>query len=264
MTKDEYIKQVQAFGQTDDNYLEWHADRFLITKAIVDNRLRLQAARAIFDIGAHWLHQAYLYGVDGHQVIATDVGGVLAVQSVQALARENGIQIQQSAGFDRQGAFADVADNSIDIVLFTEILEHITFNPVELWQEIHRLMKPDAVIVITTPNYYFWQSRAWAFSRFIKRMGGGIPVADIIKQVTYGHHWKEYSAREIVRYFELLPIPLYVDHAEYLSFNTAHRLRVPKWTTSLFHKLEKQLPILRDSIYLEVRRCMPHNKSTSQ
>ncbi len=253
MTKDQYIKQIKAFGKTDENYLNWHADRFLLTKAKIDSRLQLPTGQVVFDIGAHWLHQAFLYGADGHQVIASDVGGVLAVPSVQAMASAHNIQIQRSAGFDREDAFADVDPNSVDLVLFTEILEHITFNPVSLWREIHRVMKPGATVVITTPNYYFWGSRAWALSRFVKRMGGGIPVDEIINQITYGHHWKEYSAREIVRYFELLPVPLHVHYAEYLSFNAANRLRAPNRKTRLFHKLEKVFPVLRDSIYLEIR-----------
>ncbi len=255
MTKDEYLRGILAFGQTDEAYLRWHAERFLLTKAAVDQRIGRGQAKVIFDIGAHWLHQAYLYAQDGHQVIATDVGGVLAVQSVQQLAKTHGIRLLQSSGFDQQQAFAELADSSVDLVLFTEILEHITFNPVALWREIHRVMKPDAVVVITTPNYYFWQSRAWNPARFLRRMGGGIQVEDIITQITYGHHWKEYAAREIVRYFEVLPVPLYVGHARYLSFNQQHRQGSNSWKTRLFHHLERHFPSLRDSIYVEVRKA---------
>lgn len=256
MDKSEYIEGIQAFGETDENYLRWHADRFLLTKAKVDQRILsgFNGKPKVLDIGAHWLHQAFLYGRDGCPVIATDVGGVLAVQSVQAMARQNNIDIQRSTGFDREDVFAEVEDASIDLVLFTEILEHITFNPVRLWQAIDRVLKPDGVVVITTPNYYFWQSRAWAPGRFAGRMGGGITVDEIINEITYGHHWKEFSAREIVRYFELLPMPLHVNHAEYLSFNTAHRERNANWKTRLFHRLERHIPILRDSIYLEIRK----------
>lgn len=259
MNKTDYINQILAFGQTDENYLRWHAERFLQTKNRVDHRILHHnpgsgTPKVILDIGAHWLHQAFLYAADGHSVIATDVGGVLAVQSVQQLAQQHNIQILRSKGFDREDVFSEVSDASVDIVLFTEILEHITFNPVKLWQAIDRITTSDAVIIITTPNYYFWQSRAWGLGRFVQRKGGGIPVEDIVGKITYGHHWKEYAAAEIVRYFELLPVPLHVNYAEYLSFNTEHRLRQQHWKTRLFHRLERHIPILRDSIYLEIRK----------
>ena len=32
----------------------------------------------------------------------------------------------------------------------------------------------------------------------------GITVDDIFSKVTYGHHWKEYSAKEIKKYFKTL------------------------------------------------------------
>ncbi len=261
MDKADYINRILAFGQTDEDYLRWHATRFLQTKTKVDQRLihhqaKPKSPKVIFDVGAHWLHQSFLYAADGHSVIATDVGGVLAVSSVQQLAQQYGIQIAKSQGFDRPDVFAEIADASVDLVLFTEILEHITFNPVNLWQSIFRIMKPDGVVVITTPNYYFWQSRAWNLRRFLQRRGGGIPVTDIVEKITYGHHWKEYAAAEIVHYFELLPIPLHVCHAEYLSFNTEHRSHHKNWKTKLFHRLEKHIPIVRDSIYLEVKKAV--------
>jgi 2-polyprenyl-3-methyl-5-hydroxy-6-metoxy-1,4-benzoquinol methylase len=146
------------------------------------------------------------------------------------------------------------ADESIELVLFTEILEHITFNPVAMWQAIHRVLKADGKVIITTPNYYFWQSRAWDLRRFMRRMGGGIPVEDIVGEITYGHHWKEYSAREIVSYFSILPTNLHVSYMRYVSFNDAHRQLRRGWKISAGRMLEQQVGFFRDSIYAEVSR----------
>jgi SAM-dependent methyltransferase len=80
-----------------------------------------------------------------------------------------------------------VEADSFDLVLFSEIIEHITFNPVELWREIYRVLRPGGRIVITTPNYYSPYSRAWSFSRFMQGFGGGISVDEILTQHTYSH-----------------------------------------------------------------------------
>ncbi len=252
ITSVEYIDKIKAYGQTDEPYLHWHAQRFLRTKAMFDRRHTGLAACTILDVGAHWLHQSLLYALSGHRVIAADVGGVLNVQSVRNLAHDHGITLMPVDDLGAASVFADLAPGSVDFVLFTEILEHITFNPVDMWRALQRLLKPAGKIIITTPNYYFWQSRAWDWRRFVGRMGGGIPVDDIIAQITYGHHWKEYSAREIARYFDILPLCLEVDHMQYVSFNDHHRQLVRGLRSLCGRLLEQRVAFFRDSIYVEV------------
>lgn len=247
-----YIARVKAYGQTDESYLHWHAQRFLRTKDLFDQRHPNAASCTMLDIGAHWLHQSLLYAMDGQRMIAVDVGGVLNVQSVRAMAADNNITLLPISDLSVATVFDELAPASVDYVLFTEILEHITFNPVAMWQAIGRVLKPGGKVIIITPNYYFWQSRAWGFGRFARRMGGGIPVSEIIEQITYGHHWKEYSGREIVRYFEILPLSLNVDHMEYVSFNADQRQQLPGLRAAGGRMLEQRVAFFRDSIYAEV------------
>jgi len=248
----EYMTRIKAYGRTDEAYLQWHVQRFLRTKALFDQRHPDDRDCQILDIGAHWLHQAMLYALDGHRLIAADVGGVLNVQSVRAMAADNNITLMRMGDLSDAGVFDDIDESSVDFVLFTEILEHLTFNPVGMWQAIQRVLKPTGEVIITTPNYYFWGSRAWDWSRFARRMGGGIPVADIIKQITHGHHWKEYSAREIVSYFDILPLNLYVQHMQYLNFNDEHRKRARGLASGCGRLLERRIDFFRDSIYAEI------------
>lgn len=84
LTATEYMARIKAYGRTDEAYLQWHAQRFLRTKALFDQRHPDDRECQILDIGAHWLHQAMLYALDGHRLIAADVGGVLNVESVRA------------------------------------------------------------------------------------------------------------------------------------------------------------------------------------
>ena len=43
-------------------------------------------------------------------------------------------------------------DNTFDIVLMLEVVEHLGVNPIHALKEAHRVLKPKGVIVITTPN----------------------------------------------------------------------------------------------------------------
>lgn len=44
------------------------------------------------------------------------------------------------------------ADGSLDVVLFCEMLEHMLMDPTATLREIHRILKPNGVLVLTTPN----------------------------------------------------------------------------------------------------------------
>jgi SAM-dependent methyltransferase len=43
-------------------------------------------------------------------------------------------------------------DDSFDVVLFCEMLEHLLMDPVAALREIHRVLRPNGVLVLTTPN----------------------------------------------------------------------------------------------------------------
>lgn len=43
-------------------------------------------------------------------------------------------------------------DNAFDVVMWCEVIEHLTENPVLALREIHRVLKPGGALVISTPN----------------------------------------------------------------------------------------------------------------
>ncbi|MCM2315917.1 MAG: methyltransferase domain-containing protein [Thermoanaerobaculia bacterium] len=204
------IEEMVGAGGTDIGYLRAHFRRFRRTKELFEETWPNRGGR-VLDIGAHWLHQAYLYARDGYEVTAADFGSTLALENVQRLASSRRIRLVVYDEIESGSAFETIDDSSFDVILFTEILEHLTFNPVAMWRQIHRMLSPGGRIVITTPNYYALRGRLWDARRFARRLGGGIPVDEILRTPTYGHHWKEYSLREVIRYFSLLS-PDFVPH----------------------------------------------------
>jgi 2-polyprenyl-6-hydroxyphenyl methylase/3-demethylubiquinone-9 3-methyltransferase len=97
-----------------------------------------------------------------------------------------------------------VISDKYDVVLFAEILEHITFNPVLFWKRVYSIIKSTGIIYISTPNSLNLYNIARTLARIITFRGIGLPIGSIFANVTYGHHWKEYSAREIKQYFHKL------------------------------------------------------------
>jgi SAM-dependent methyltransferase len=83
-------------------------------------------------------------------------------------------------------------DASFDVVVLSEILEHLAINPVRALAEIHRVLRPDGVLVLTTPN-------AISVQRFESFLAGkGLFVDRYSPTFGYGgRHNREYRPYEL-------------------------------------------------------------------
>lgn len=199
----EMVSFFERFGETDVNYLRSHFDRWVATKQFATEGLPSSRLR-VLDIGAHWLHNAYLYAIDGHQLICADAPDTFQMGSVRAVAAELGIKLIPTRRLERGEGFEIIEDSSIDLVLFCEIIEHLTFNPIPLWKEIYRILAPGGRIIVTTPNAFYFRNVNSHYEDLVAGRRIGIPVHDIMEQGTYGHHWKEFGLDELLDYFDRL------------------------------------------------------------
>lgn len=95
-------------------------------------------------------------------------------------------------------------DNYFDAVILSEVIEHLNINPLPLFQEIHRILKKDGILYITTPNQVRLINRiALALGRSIRN-----PISHYCIQLdrkrrnTCGIHWREYTLEEVIRLLE--------------------------------------------------------------
>jgi 2-polyprenyl-6-hydroxyphenyl methylase/3-demethylubiquinone-9 3-methyltransferase len=194
----------EDFGGTDRAYLSHHFTRF---RATIDELLSgwtpEQGAR-VLDVGAHWLHQAAILHSEGFKVTAVDLPITFELENVKAAAEEMQIALLPVKNLALPTELSNIPDDSHDLLIFSEIIEHITFNPVEFWKQAYRILRKNGRIIVTTPNYYSPYSRIWDIKRFLTGFGGGITVDEILLQHTYAHHWKEFTARELIYYFARL------------------------------------------------------------
>jgi 2-polyprenyl-3-methyl-5-hydroxy-6-metoxy-1,4-benzoquinol methylase len=159
----------------------------------------------VLDVGSHYLHHAAILKQLGYVVSAIDVPAHTTLPFVSGRARSLGIQNHEVN--DEQftsGAFLGVTSDAFDCVVFCEILEHITFNPVNFWRRVHGLLRVNGFVYLTTPNSVKLLSVLGAVWNALTLRKIGLSVKQIFHHVTYGHHWKEYSAAELVEYFRIL------------------------------------------------------------
>lgn len=246
---EEYEEMFARSGGTDVGYLRAHYQRFVTTKALFEATWPAREGH-VLDVGAHWLHQAMLYRLDGYRVTAADFASTIETAPVRNLATAHGVDLLTYADLSSGRAFDVLPDDSVDVVLFTEIIEHITFNPVRMWRELHRVLRPGGRLVVTTPNYYALSGRLWNAPRLLRRLGGGLPVDEIIRTPTFGHHWKEYSLRELARYFRLLSPDFVIHKALYVE--DYYPLRPGRRYAALAKFLERRVRLFRPNLHVEI------------
>jgi SAM-dependent methyltransferase len=83
-------------------------------------------------------------------------------------------------------------DDEFDVVLFCEVIEHLTLDPAFVLAEAHRVLKPGGRIIVTTPSALRWE-KFWA-------MVAGASVSDRYSGYgASGRHNREYTPSELLR-----------------------------------------------------------------
>jgi len=241
------IAEFERHGPTDVAYLSLHFGRFAATKATFESTWTRGPCR-VLDVGAHWLHQSYLYARDGYEVTAADVGEAFDSDAVKRLAKALRIRLLPCGDLSTGQALAPLHENSFDVILFTEIVEHLAFNPVALWRALHRVLAPAGRILVTTPNYRALRSTLRRWGGQGMRFRGGLPVADILRTPTYGHHWKEYTLGEVREYFSLLSPDFAVSKALYVE----DYYRSPSAQARVARCIERVVPAIRPNLHVEI------------
>jgi SAM-dependent methyltransferase len=83
-------------------------------------------------------------------------------------------------------------DASFDLVIFSELIEHLVTNPVWTLSEIHRILRPDGRVIITTPNKL-------SLERLATFLRGGSQMVDRYSPLFGygGRHNREYGPAEL-------------------------------------------------------------------
>jgi len=186
----------------DSDYFSFHKRRFEQHLLMLQN-LNAPGAR-ILDIGSHYLHLSSALQLSGYEVVALDVEEFQNLDFVRQRAAEFGVRCEVVRDLGRGDFLPAERPDSFDCVVFCEILEHVTFNPVRFWRRVYDLLRPGGCVYLTTPNSLRHSNIVRTIRRAVGLQGVGIPVEEIFQHVTYGHHWKEYSAPELRDYFARL------------------------------------------------------------
>lgn len=243
------IYQNSKEGSNDREYFEFHKNRFKRFDQFLDtldHRISYSSEKIkVLEIGSHYLHTSILLASRSFEVDAMDVEEFWKLEFVKERAEKYALNPIVENDISRLTSFQNTHDK-YDLVVFTEILEHITFNPIQFWKLIYQVLKPGGLIYISTPNAFALPSYVRAIKNAFGLKSIGITVDDIFSKVTYGHHWKEYSAKEIIKYFEVLSpdFGVEVNPYNYKSYD----LKPPYLMFKLLSKLGNMTKVFADDL----------------
>lgn len=177
-------------------YVDFHSDRYHKTYKFIRPFLD-EGNRSILDLGPVPCLSTLLQHLTGSQF--TGVQGGHRLDNVKEEKRETVLETVYKGtkystpvhcGYDLESDRFPFADNSFDMVLFLEIIEHLIMDPIFTLKEIARVLKPDGILVLTTDNSH-------SFIKLMKFLTFK-PIYWPYNDVTFGdRHNREYMKNEI-------------------------------------------------------------------
>lgn len=194
---DQLENDLKNFIQVNPKLTHLIYDSFLDHKNRYKNDLKLikkyYKGGKVLDIGASPYHMMYCLKKLNVDVLGVDLNPELLKQFInqhKLVVKKCNIETTRLP-FTR---------NSFDLVIFSEVFEHLRTNPTFVLKEINRVLKPRGVLFLTTPNLY-------AIHKILMfNLGRGFNDAydEFNKLDLYGYmgHIREYSTAEMKKFLE--------------------------------------------------------------
>jgi SAM-dependent methyltransferase len=197
----------------------WPANQLRVVRLLEDLRRLAPAPASVLEPGCGNGYISFLAGRLGYQVTATDSW---QPEDREELFRRADVRSFPS-NLNQLDPWPNLADGSIDAVLFGEVFEHLLNHPVGLLKQIHRVLRPGGLLLLTTPNpstlanavrvlldrHTLWGTEDFACNPKIAD-GKIIDQGDI--------HYREYRADELRKFVTLAEFQ--VDFCGYIGFGS--------------------------------------------
>jgi 2-polyprenyl-3-methyl-5-hydroxy-6-metoxy-1,4-benzoquinol methylase len=200
LNKEEYMSL--AINEDEQNYIKVHWNRWsYITKLIQE----IPKCFEILDMGLGGGVLSIILRKLGYSVYGVDIKRKESPEWIERLKRY-GINFKICDITKQKLPFSD---NSFDLVIFLEVLEHLITShpPYHVFDEINRVMRPGAHLILSTLN------AVALHKRMLVLLGKNLCSHGFKGDMNYKRHFKEYSKEEI-RYmlikcgFEIDKLPL--------------------------------------------------------
>ena len=225
MTKSEIIRffnEQYTLNEEQQLYLSIHAKRFEIILSLIDKNPQTKT----LDIGPSFLSEL-LYKIFGENLSLlgfkndNSFGGHLP----SSLIFEKVKLIEQDLNFYQ---LSSQITEKFDLIICGEVMEHLYTSPKKLFQNLHRLLNKDGILIIQTPN-------AASLKKRLTLLFGKNPFEMPRENLENPGHYREYTTQELIdlgkeNHFRIKKIIL----DEYFEY--------PSTTSKIFRRVKSLIP----------------------
>ena len=155
---------------------------------ILSKYVKDPASTNIVDVGIGWGMFPFLLDKLGMNVNGLEWGGIGSKEELEQ--KHPGIKVY-ACYYEKEKW--PLQDNSADIVTHLDLIEHVHPPWQFMFQEIMRILKPDGILIIATPNFASLRKRLWLLS-------GQHPVGQLglfFKSDPFIEHIRELTVNEV-------------------------------------------------------------------
>ncbi len=187
----EIYKDNSALSEWSKNYFhEGNKQRYLYDLKILKENY---SSGKILEIGSAPYHLTYILSKKCYDITGIDI----SPERQAAFISGNKLNIIKC---DIELEPLPFEDNGFHYIIFNEIFEHLRINPIQTLREINRVLHPDGILTLSTPNLYSVRN----IVNFLLGKGFDDPYEEFLKLETIQHmgHVREYSVRQVKEFLE--------------------------------------------------------------
>jgi len=233
-----YLELVdESILQWTHNYWLGHMQHYRDVIARVGRIVDMDDVRYVLDVGAVPGHVSLMLKYVGLDVSAVDIAPERASRLLETMKIP-------AYKVDLDMEPLPFADDSYDLVLFCEILEHLRVQPVSTLQQVYRVLRPGGHLLLSVPN--ITPLMRWRF--LLGEDFQGDLIAEFEKIETIGHmgHFRLYSQREVER------ILAHIGYHIVQIDRGGKEVPDKRWDARLLRKLVPHL--MRNQLYVWARK----------
>ena len=189
------VGEPKLLGDSRRAYVEHHLQRSLAAISLVPERA--QRGR-LLELGSGLYFMSFLverlcnYDLDLVQYWGRPSGSYATTMVDDRTGKQRVLPFKE---FNAEQERFPYPDESFDVILNCDAIEHMLCDPVHMLAECHRVLKPDGVMVVTTPNVMRTDN--------IVRLLQGVNIHDkYMRESASARHPREYTPDELRRIHE--------------------------------------------------------------
>ena len=185
-------------------YVARHRHEYIRTvRDILEFRPPERDSARVLELGAFFGVNCMALRDLGYKVTAADVPEFMDIPAQKERYAQRGIDTR---GVRLEDYILPFDDESFDVVIMCEVLEHLNFNPLPLLKEINRIGSPNSIFYLSLPN----AAQIYNRIKVLRGLALGMDVEGFFNQLDprsseiVNGHWREYTGPEVREMLERL------------------------------------------------------------